>query len=225
MSHSSPSPVSSTPRRGFLGGSAAGAGALLLGRWSTASAEVATLAESSVMADEWVARIKGKYKQVFDVTSASNVFGAAYPLNFINSTKEATSAPAGDIMAVAVFRHFAMPLVLNDAVWAKYKLGEILDLKDPKTNAHATRNFMKDAIPLHNISYAQLIARPDVVVVACNLALTVISSMAAPKAGATPEQAKKDFTAGMLPGAHLAASGVYAVNRAQQAGCTYCYAG
>ena len=72
--------------------------------------------------------------------------------------------------------------MLNDATWAKYKLGEIVDLKDPKTNAHATRNFMKDAIPLHNISYAQLAAKPNVILVACNLALTVISGMAAEKA-------------------------------------------
>jgi hypothetical protein len=118
-----------------------------------------------------------------------------------------------------------MPLMLNDAVWTKYKLGEVLDLKDPKTNAHATRNFMKDAIPLHNISYAQLIARPDVIVVACGLALNVISSMAAAKAGVTADVAKKEFTAGILPGVNISASGVYAVNRAQQAGCTYCYAG
>jgi hypothetical protein len=177
------------------------------------------------MGDQWVARIKGKYKQVFDVTSAGNAFGAAYPLNFINSTKEATNAPESAITAVGVFRHFAMPLMLNDAVWAKYKLGELLDLKDPNTSAPATRNFMKDAIPLHNISYEQLAAKPNVILVACNLALTVISGMAAPKAGVTPEVAKKDFTAGLLPGVNLAASGVYAVNRAQQAGCTYCYGG
>jgi len=219
------SPRSSTPRRGFLGGIAAGAGTLLLGRWSTARAEVASLGETPPIADEWVSRIKGKYKQVFDVTTANNAFGAAFPLNFINSTKEATSAPDSDITAVAVFRHFSMPLMLNDATWAKYKLGEILDLKDPKTNAHATRNFMKDAIPLHNLSYAQLAAKPNVVLVACNLALTVISGMAAPGAKVTPEVAKKEFEAGLLPGSHLAASGVYAVNRAQQAQCTYCYGG
>jgi hypothetical protein len=216
---------SGTPRRGFLGGIAAGAATLMLSPLSTASAEVVSLAETSVLADEWVARIKGKYKQVFDVVSVGNAFGAAYPLNFINSTKEATNAPDSDITAVAVFRHFAMPLMLNDAVWAKYKLGEVLDVKDPKTNAHATRNNLKDAIPLHSITYAQLAAKPNVIVVACNLALTVISGMAAPKAGVTAEQAKKDFIAGMIPGATLSASGVYAVNRAQQAGCTYCFAG
>jgi len=216
---------SGTPRRGFLGGIAAGAATLALGGWSTASAEVASLAETTAMADEWVSRIKGKYKQVFDVTSIGNAFGAAYPLNFINSTKEATNAPDSDITTVAVFRHFSMPLMLNDAVWAKYKLGEVLDVKDPKTSAAATRNNLKDAIPLHNISYQQLIAKPNVIVVACNLALTVISGMAAAKVGVTPEQAKKDFAAGLIPGVSLSASGVYAVNRAQQAGCTYCYAG
>jgi hypothetical protein len=217
--------LAGTPRRGFLGGIAASAATLVLGRWSTANAEVAGLLESSAMADEWIGKIKGQYRQVFDVTSANNAFGAAYPLNFINSTKEATKATDADITAVAVFRHFAMPMVLNDATWAKYKIGELVGVTDPNTNAPATRNIFKDAIPLHNISYTQLIAKPNVIVVACNLALTVISGMAAPKAGVTPEQAKQEFTAGVLPGVALSASGVYAVNRAQQAQCTYCYAG
>ncbi|HEY9229814.1 MAG TPA: twin-arginine translocation signal domain-containing protein [Gemmatimonadaceae bacterium] len=217
---------SSTPRRDFIGGVAAGAGALLVGGWSPANAEAASLMETSMLADEWVSRIKGKYKQVFDITGPNNSFGGAYPLNFINSTKEATKAPDTDITAVAVFRHFAMPLTLNDAVWAKYKLGEIVDVKDPKTNAPATRNVYKDNIPLYTgVTYETLSSKHGVIIVACGLALNVISGMAASKAGVTAEQAKKDFTAGLIPGVSVAASGVYAVNRAQQAGCTYCYAG
>src|SRR5690348_5819768 len=113
--------VQSTPRRGFLGGIAAGAGALLLGRWSSASAEVVSLAGASVVEDEWIGKIKGKYKQVFDVTTPTNEFAGAYPLNFINSTKAATKAGDGDITPVLVFRHFGMPLALNDAIWEKYK--------------------------------------------------------------------------------------------------------
>jgi intracellular sulfur oxidation DsrE/DsrF family protein len=216
---------SSTPRRGFLGGIVAGAGALLVGRWSTANAELASLGETSVAGDEWVARIKGKYKQVFDCPNMSGNFGAAYPLNFINSTKEATKTTDADITPVLVFRHFAMPVTLNDATWAKYKLGEVLDVKDPKTNAPAVRNIYRANIPLYEgVTYEDLTKR-GVVIVACNLALTVISGMAASKAGVSADQAKKDFTAGLLSGVFLAASGVYAVNRAQQAGCSYCYAG
>jgi hypothetical protein len=217
---------SSSPRRGFLGGVIAGAGALLVARWSTASAEVESLAETSVAGDEWVAKIKGKYKQVFDVTGANNTFASAYPLNFINSTKDATKTTDADITAVVVFRHFAMPMTLNDAVWAKYHLGEIVDVKDPKTNAPALRNIFHDNVPLYpGMTLEKIMSQRGVIVTACNLALSVLSGMAAPKANVTPEQAKKDFVAGMIPGVNLAASGVYAVNRAQQAGCTYCFAG
>lgn len=221
MSHS----ASGTHRRGFLGGIAAGAATLVVGRLSTASAEVLSLSEHTALSDEWVSRIKGKYRQVFDNTSANEGWGAAFPLNFIDSTKEAVKVPDSDITGVAVFRHMGMPLMLNDATWAKYHIGEIIGVKDPKTNAPATRNIFRDNIPLRpGLTYEQLMGK-GVIFVACNMALTVISGMAAPKAGVTADVAKKEWTAGLIPGVNLAASGVYAVNRAQQAQCTYCYGG
>jgi len=214
-----------TPRRGFLGGIAAGAAALVAGRWSNASAEVLALSEHSARADEWVSRIKGKYRQVFDNTTTNEGFGAVFPLNFIASTKEALKVPDSEISTVAVFRHFAMPLMLNDSVWAKYHVGEVLNIKDPKTNAFATRNIFRDNLPLNpGLTYEQEM-KNGVIFVACNMALTVISGMAAPKANVSADVAKKEWTAGLLPGVYLAASGVYAVNRAQQAQCTYCYGG
>jgi intracellular sulfur oxidation DsrE/DsrF family protein len=222
MSHS----VSGTHRRGFLGGIAAGAAALVAGRLSNAGAEIFEAHANHGLDDGWVSKIKGKYRQVFDATAANEGFGAAFPLNFIASTKEALKVADSDITGVVVFRHFAMPLMLNDATWAKYHIGEMLNVKDPKTNAPATRNIFRDNVPLYpGLTYEQEMSARGVIFVACNMALTVISGMAAPKAGVTADQAKKDFTAGLLPGVYLAASGVYAVNRAQQAGCTYCYAG
>ena len=220
MSHS----VSGTHRRGFLGGMAAGAAALVAGRWSTAGAEILAPHAIAALDDAWIGKIKGKYRQVFDATAPNDGWGAAFPLNFIDSTKEALKVTDADITGITVFRHFAMPLMLNDSVWAKYKIGAMLKVNDPKTNAPAVKNIFRDNVPLRpGLTYEQEMAK-GVIFVACNLALTVISSMAAPGAGVTAEQAKKDFTAGMIPGVYLAASGVYAVNRAQQAGCTYCYA-
>jgi len=216
--------VSGTHRRSFLGGMAAGAAALVVGRLSTAGAEILASSESRVLDDAWIGKIKGKYRQVFDATAPNEGWGAAFPLNFIDSTKEALKVTDADITGITVFRHFAMPLMLNDATWAKYKIGAMLKVNDPKTNAPAVKNIFRDAIPLRpGLTYEQEMAK-GVIFVACNMALTVISGMAAPGAGVTAEQAKKDFTAGMIPGVYLAASGVYAVNRAQQAGCTYCFA-
>jgi len=36
---------------------------------------------------------------------------------------------------------------------------------------------------------------------------------------------KKEWVAGLLPGVQVMPSGVWAVGRAQEHGCTYCYAG
>ena len=101
--------VSGTHRRGFLGGIAAGAAALVAGRLSTAGAEIFSTPEFHALDDAWIGKIKGKYKQVFDATGANDGWGAAFPLNFAASTKEAVKATDADITGVVVFRHFSMP--------------------------------------------------------------------------------------------------------------------
>lgn len=214
----------SAHRRSFLGRIAASAGALIVGRWSTASAEVAPPVASGVEADEWLSKIRGTYRQVFDVTGPSNTTAIMFALNFIDGVKESTKASDRDITAVVVFRYLALAMVLNDAVWAKYKLGEVLAVTDPRTGAPATRNIAHSSMPGRpGLTYEQLAASGTVIIVACNHALNVISGLAAPKAGVSAEDAKKDFLAGVIPGVHLSATGVYAVHRAQQTGCTYCH--
>ena len=60
---------------------------------------------------------------------------------------------------------------------------------------------------------------------ACGLAIKVISGMTAAGAGVTADVAFKEWTAGVIPGAHILPSGVLGVGKAQEAGCTYCFAG
>lgn len=213
-----------THRRGFLGRIIAGTAALAVGNWSPVEAEIPTFVSGSV-GDQWLTRIKGKHKQYFDVVNP-NPWGLPFGLNYLDSAKSALNLTDQDFTAVVGFRHMSMPLALNDAMWAKYKIGEMIDVKDPKTNAPATRNIFRDNVPLRpGLTYEQAIAQRGLVVVACNMALTVFSGMAAPKAGVSADKAKADWTANLLPGVFLAPSGVYAVNRSQEAGCTYCYAG
>lgn len=219
-------PVTRTARRGFLGSVAAGAAALVVGRWSLADAEDAPPIESSALGDKWIARIKGKHKQVFDCTSPNAGFGIAFGLNFIDTTKQALKLTDNDVVSVVSYRHMSMPLMLNDAMWAKYKIGEVLDVKDPKTTVPATRNIFRDSVMGRpGMTYEQIAGRQNVILTACNVALTVLSGMAAPNAGVSSEEAKNDWTANLIPGVNLVPSGVYAVNRAQMAGCTYCNGG
>jgi intracellular sulfur oxidation DsrE/DsrF family protein len=41
----------------------------------------------------------------------------------------------------------------------------------------------------------------------------------------SPEEVKKEWVAGLLPGIQIVPSGVWAIGRAQEKGCAYCFAG
>lgn len=216
--------VSLTPRRGFVKSVAAGAAALLAVKWSTARAEtIAAVPPSTANPnDAWIQRITGKHRQVFDCTEVNGGFGAVYALNFIETSKQASNLTDADHTAVLSYRHYAMPLVLNDEIWAKYKVGELIKVTDPATNAPATKNIFHTNIMLYpGVTYESMMADRPVIMTACNLALTVLSGFAAEAAGVTKEQARDDWIAGLLPGVVLVPSGVYALNRAQQAGCSF----
>jgi intracellular sulfur oxidation DsrE/DsrF family protein len=70
----------------------------------------------------------------------------------------------------------------------------------------------------------KLLAR-GVVFGACNVALRGQARRLAPNAGVTAEEATKEFVANLIPGVALLPSGVWGVNRAQEAGCSYCAGG
>lgn len=222
-----------TPRRGFVKGVAAGAAALLASRWSTADAApvptvppVQAVPDAARHSDEaWVARIKGAHRQVIDAAEVNSGFAVIYALNFLESSKEATGLGDDEHTAVVSFRHFATPLALTDEIWAKYRIGALpmIGVTDPQTNAPAQRNIFHDNIMLYpGLTYESIMARRPVIMTACSLALTVLSGLAAANAGVSVEQAKADWFAGLIPGVIPVPSGVYALNRAQQAGCSFC---
>jgi hypothetical protein len=55
-----------------------------------------------------------------------------------------------------------------------------------------------------------------------NLALRGHARRLAKNAGVTAEEAAKEFTANIMPGITVIPSGVWGLNRAREAGCTYC---
>jgi intracellular sulfur oxidation DsrE/DsrF family protein len=60
---------------------------------------------------------------------------------------------------------------------------------------------------------------------ACNMAVTVYSAIAADMMKMDAETVKKEWLAGVLPNIQMVPSGVWALGRAQEKGCTYCFAG
>jgi intracellular sulfur oxidation DsrE/DsrF family protein len=60
---------------------------------------------------------------------------------------------------------------------------------------------------------------------ACNMALTVFSAVFAQNMNMDAAEVKKDLLSGILPGIQVVPSGVWAVGRAQEHGCNYCFVG
>jgi hypothetical protein len=217
------------PRRGFMKTVAAGAAALVAAKSSVAGAENLDRLSSKPASEEWVRRIRGKHRQVVDITLPNGGFAPVFALNFIDSYKGQGVAES-EMTSVLSYRHFAMPLLLNDSVWAKYPIAELIGVTDPKTNAPAKRNIFRDAILLHpGLTYEDIISgratKATIIFTACNVALNALSGMVAGKMGANAATAATDWKAGLLPGVYLVPSGVYAISKAQESRCTYCFGG
>jgi intracellular sulfur oxidation DsrE/DsrF family protein len=209
-------------RRAFLGTVAAGTLTLAGAPLESASAM------TSQPSDPWLAALRGKHKQVFDAQAFNSGFPLGYVFNYLTTMTAHYKLSATDITAMLVVRNSAIGLLLTDPIWSRYKLGAMWNVIDPATKAPATRNIYINSRPgdIFNPSASadRLLAR-GVVFAVCGLALRVMSSIAASAAGVTPEAAFDEWTNGVLPGAHIVPSGVLAVGRAQESGCTYCFAG
>ncbi len=216
------------PRREFMRNVGVGVVAATVSAIGIRSAGAEPVSSESPPDEAWLTRLTGKHRQVFDAVTPNDGWGLAFAANFVTANMKAYDLPQSDVTAVLSLRHMATPLALNDAMWSKYKLGQMLKVTDKGTNAPATRNVFSNThagdIAVPGVGVAELISR-GVVVTACNMALTAFSGMAAAAAGLPPEGALKEWVANLIPGVVVVPAGVLAVNRAQEHHCTYCYGG
>jgi intracellular sulfur oxidation DsrE/DsrF family protein len=170
----------------------------------------------------WPGKLKGRHRQVVDAYDV----GAGHPLLFAD-TFIATNTP-GAATSVVVLRAGAAPIALNSAMWSKYKIGEALKIIDPETKAPAVKNPFLDPKPgvlMADDSAIDRLLANGVVFGACNVALRGQSKMLAGNAGVSADEAAKEWIANVVPGITVIPSGVWGLNRAQEAGCTYCSGG
>ena len=205
-----------TARRGFF---SRVAGALAAGLTGVAAQPAAAASEED---SDWPGKLTARHRLVVD---AYQINGGR-PLDFARAFVETNPPSAGQ--SVVIFRAGAVAMAVNDAVWAKYKLGESLKITDPATGAPAVKNLFAQpgSGMLHEDSSAitRMLAA-GAVMGACNLALHGMSRGMAHAAGVDADQATKDWLAGVLPGITVIPSGVWGLARAQEAGCGYCTGG
>src|SRR5262245_50213921 len=172
----------------------------------------------------WVDRIKGKYRAVFDSPGFSD--GAALFRSFIwaRQYKDVYGSTPAEMSTVLVIRHTGIVLAMNNEFWETYGIGKRKKLKDEK-NKFLTRNPIAAVAPGTPAQFADMTIPKFIegggIVLACNMAFMDPVSIVEKQEKLKHDEAEKKARTYLLPGVILQPSGVFAVLRAQEAGCNY----
>jgi len=221
-------------RRAFIGTLATGAAAMSLAGLAAPLQSMAKPGHGHSNDDDpdaWFKKLDGKkHKIVFDVTEPHSVFPFAWPRVFL-VTNGMTGTAEKDAGVVVILRHNAIPFAMDNSLWTKYKLGDVFKVNDDKTKTTAVKNAFwkpgKDDFQLPGVGSVAIgindLQSSGVMFCVCNMALTVYSAAVAQMNNLKSEDVYNEWKNGLLPGIQSVPSGVWAVGRAQEHGCAYCF--
>lgn len=230
-----PSPPS-TPRRDFLARVAATTAAALVAGSAHATSLAAATARRSDAArtaapdfdDSWTERVRAaKHRVVFDSPDVGGGSALEQAMVFMDNYHEMFGATDAESVPVVVMRHLGTVLAMNDALWEKYALGARAKVDDPATGQPAKRNpFVRigtdeSVEPISAGAALPALHARGAVLLACNRALMHFADQKARELKADVEAVRAEFRANLVSGVILQPSGIYAVARAQEAGCGF----
>jgi hypothetical protein len=229
-------------RRGFLArllGAAASATMLASGR---AEAQAPTAAASGP--DSWIREVKGTHRCLFDFPQHKNGAPLLHVLNYLNTYNEAYKSAPGSVGAVGTFysigNQSSIALGFNDAMWAKYALGDYLGLKDNAGKAYTRNVFLRPtaddvhlviqafqtpnipelagAVPAIGIENLQKMGTKFLL---CANALGAWCLELQARGKGKSDELEKDLRSNLVPGVTIVPAMVIAIEKAQAAGIRY----
>lgn len=173
----------------------------------------------------WVDQLqRAQYKAVFDSPALAD--GAALDLasGIQDNFKEVYGSDDG-VRMVVVMRQLGQVMAFNDDLWNRYGIGEERKVNDPLTKQPARRNPYLKVLPGEPdwavASKLETLHARGAIFLVCNRASMNWAAGAAERTKKDVEQVRNDVRNGLVPGATLMPTGVFALVRAQNAGCAY----
>jgi len=203
-------------RRRFLAQLSGGI-ATFAGLSAPAAAQQAASAIADPDHDAWMQRAQGEHRQLFHATASAEGAAMLMAVNFLDVYGSAYGASPGSVSAVIGVHGSALPIGLNDAAWDRYELGKRINVNDPDTKEPARRNVFAVGGPI-SIDTA---IRRGVVLLVCNVALTLTARSIATARSLAPADVYNDLKESLISGAVLVPGLVVSMNRAQEKGFTY----
>jgi intracellular sulfur oxidation DsrE/DsrF family protein len=182
-------------------------------------------ASSAAWDMSWVDQLqRAQYRAVFDSPTLAD--GAALDLaaGIQDNFKEVYGSDEG-VRMVIVMRQLGQVMAFNDDLWNRYAIGEDRKVNDPLTKQPARRNPYLKPLPGEPdwavASKLETLHARGAIFLVCNRASMNFAAGAAERTKKDVEQVRNDVRNGLVPGATLMPTGVFALVRAQNAGCAY----
>jgi intracellular sulfur oxidation DsrE/DsrF family protein len=211
-------------RREFLAQLGVAAAAIAFDADEMRAASVATA--GSPWDTSWLDRLAAaQYRVVFNASDIADGAAMAYASMFFDHFHEAHGTSDAQTQPVIVFRRLGTVMALNDMLWEKYAIGDDRKVSDPATNAPAKRNVFWKAAPNASpeavSTKIEALHKRGMISLVCNIAAMNVGYSLAQKSGRDVEEVRQEVKANLVPGAILVPSGIYALIRAQNAGCAF----
>jgi intracellular sulfur oxidation DsrE/DsrF family protein len=212
------------PRRSLMSGMSAVAAAFALGaRPASAQTAAAPFQPARHPQDEWLDKIRGQHRVVFDVTSFRGVPEALhFAHNTLTGNKSMYGLDEADIAIVIVLRHSATAFGYSDAMWAKH--GKALTAATSYTDPKSSELPKGNPYNATGIEAIDQMAKRGVQFGVCDTASHGLSRRIAGQGG-DADAAYKEMVASMIPNSRLMVAGVIGVTRAQEYGYSVVHAG
>jgi hypothetical protein len=171
----------------------------------------------------WVQRVTGKHRVVLDVPEIDSGYGVWRASIWANQYQQVLGAKPSELSTVLVLRHTGIMLAMREAFWQQYGVGKAKNAMHPVSTSPTDHNpaLLSDVpAPFDSFALDKLIAR-GAIVLGCNLAFDEPIGMIKAKEGVSDEVARARAIEMLVPGVILQPSGIFAVIRAEEAGCNY----
>lgn len=180
--------------------------------------------------DDWLDKIPGKHRFVFDTTTTAALGNALlFATNFFEANKSSYGLNDSDLAVVIVVRHLSTSFGYNDAMWAKYSapLSELTEnFVDPTTKTAPTINvYGTPGVNGRRPGQLDALLKRGVHLAVCQMATRRIAGVLARTANANVDDVFKEIGANLVANTHLVPAGIVAVNRAQERGYSFVTAG
>jgi hypothetical protein len=171
----------------------------------------------------WLDQFRGKHKQMFDLgsTELDEDSPLRLPNNYLNTIRDVLHAEGAEVNVAVGIARTAFPVNASDALWEKFKFGEMWKIKDPESGKPAVRNIYLGSDKGNAAPTVRSLAVRGVVFWQCNIALGGIANQLAQKSGVSFDKMRAELVAGLNPGVRVVPAHSMATGLAQERGFTY----